>query len=307
MRALSVFVIALVLAACDSGGGGGGGDGATGIVGGPGTTLNEGVPPISAVWFGTATTPPRCRSPTRASTFPAGSPLVAVGTAITPQDPETMTVTVEISGNVRATLPLSPGGTGTTFGVFTPQNFAPGSYLISFRAPLVAASHRPASRSSRRPNGARRRSFPRTEAPERDIVPGGVSGSGVSARPRCREPGGDRTHDPGIKVPCSTELPARRRLSHVQIRHSGDRRGPPGGRLTPVLTPTSPSRRRSGRASRPPQKRSGAGAGRSPGSRPSSYARRARDLFERHPVGEERRDEGMSEIVQPERLDPCHR
>ena len=54
-RALGFFVIALVLAACgDSGGGGGGGEGATGVIGGPGTTLGEALPPIAAIWFGTA-------------------------------------------------------------------------------------------------------------------------------------------------------------------------------------------------------------------------------------------------------------
>ena len=55
-RALGVLFIAVVLAACgDSGGGGGGGnEGATGIVGGPGTTQEQAVPPIAAIWFGTA-------------------------------------------------------------------------------------------------------------------------------------------------------------------------------------------------------------------------------------------------------------
>jgi hypothetical protein len=135
MRALAVFVIALVLAACgDSGGGGGGGDGATGIVGGPGTTLEEAVPPISAVWFGTAYDAATMYIYDRGVRFPVGSPLVAVGTAITPQDPTTMKVTVEINGNVKSTLQLSPGGTGTTFGVdLSAQNFTPGSYLISFK------------------------------------------------------------------------------------------------------------------------------------------------------------------------------
>ena len=55
MRAFTVFVLALMLAACgDSGGGGGGSGGAEGMVGGPGTTLTEGLPPITDVWFGTA-------------------------------------------------------------------------------------------------------------------------------------------------------------------------------------------------------------------------------------------------------------
>ncbi|HET9344588.1 MAG TPA: hypothetical protein VFO05_02705 [Candidatus Limnocylindrales bacterium] len=135
MRALSVFVVALVLAGCgDGGGGGGGGGGGEGLVGGPGTTLNEGVPPISAVWFGTAYDAATMQVYDKASTFKVGSPLVAVGTSITPQDPTAVQVTIEYNGSVRATLPLSPGGTGTTFGVdLTPQNFGPGSYLISFK------------------------------------------------------------------------------------------------------------------------------------------------------------------------------
>jgi hypothetical protein len=134
MRALAVLVLALALAACgDDGGGGGGGGGGEGMVGGPGTTLNEGLPPISAVFFGTAYDAATMNVYDKASTFPAGSPLVAVGTLLAPQDPASVKVTIEISGNVRATLPLSPGGNGSTYGVdLTAQNFTPGSYLISF-------------------------------------------------------------------------------------------------------------------------------------------------------------------------------
>ena len=136
MRALGVVLIALVLAACgDSGGGGGGNEGATGIVGGPGTTVTEAVPPIAAVWFGTAYDSANMNIYDKGSTFKAGSPVVAVATLITPRDPSDLKITIEINGSVKATLPPSPGGTGTTYGVdLTPQKFAPGSYLISFKS-----------------------------------------------------------------------------------------------------------------------------------------------------------------------------
>jgi hypothetical protein len=145
-RALGVLFVALVLAtavACgDSGGGGGGGGGATGIVGGPGTTVEEALPPASAVWFGTAYDSATMYIYDRASTFPVGSPLVAVGTTFVPLDPASVKVTIEINGSVRATLPLSPGANGNTLGVdLTSQNFGPGSYLISFKG----SSGRPAA------------------------------------------------------------------------------------------------------------------------------------------------------------------
>jgi hypothetical protein len=139
MRALGVLLLTLVLAiaiaACgDSGGGGGGGGGATGIVGGPGTTLEEAVPPVAAVWFGTAYDSATMYIYDRAQVFPSGSPLVATATTLTPQDPATMQVTVETNGSVKATLPLSPGSNGSTVGVdLTGQKFGPGSYLISFK------------------------------------------------------------------------------------------------------------------------------------------------------------------------------
>src|SRR4051794_17788247 len=135
-RALGVLLIAAVLAACgDSGGGGGGGDGAAGLVGGPGTTQEQAVPPIAAVWFGTAYDAATMYIYDRASTFKQGSPLVAVATLITPRDPSDLKITVEINGSVKATLPPSAGGTGTTYGVdLSPQKFAPGGYLISFKS-----------------------------------------------------------------------------------------------------------------------------------------------------------------------------
>jgi len=130
-RALGVLFIAVVLAACgDSGGGGGGGgnEGATGIVGGPGTTEEQAVPPIAATWFGTAYDSATMYIYDRALTFKHGSPVVAVATLITPRDPSDLKITIEINGSIKATLPPSPGGTGTTYGVdLTPQKFAPGS------------------------------------------------------------------------------------------------------------------------------------------------------------------------------------
>jgi hypothetical protein len=132
-RALGVLFIAALLAACGDSGGGGGNEGATGIVGGPGTTVEQAVPPIAAVWFGTAYDSATMNIYDRAMTFKHGSPLVAVATLITPRDPSDLKITIETNGSVKATLPPSPGGTGTTYGVdLTPQKLAPGSYLISF-------------------------------------------------------------------------------------------------------------------------------------------------------------------------------
>lgn len=139
-RALGVLLLTLVLAtvvaACgDSGGGGGGGGGATGVIGGPGTTLEEAVPPITAVWFGTAYDASTMYIYDRALTFSSGSPLVAVATLLTPRDPSDLKITVEINGSIKATLPPSAGTSGTTVGVdLTPQKLAPGSYLVSFKS-----------------------------------------------------------------------------------------------------------------------------------------------------------------------------
>jgi hypothetical protein len=136
-RALGVLFIAAVLAACgDSGGGGGGGnENATGIVGGPGKTEQQAVPPIAQVWFGTAYDSATMYIYDKAQSFKKGSPLVATATLITPRDPSDLQITIEYGGSVRATLPPSPGGTGTTYGVdLTKQKFGPGSYLISFQS-----------------------------------------------------------------------------------------------------------------------------------------------------------------------------
>jgi len=136
-RALGVLFIAVVLAACgdSGGGGGGGGDAATGIVGGPGTTEEQALPPITAVWFGTAYDSATMYIYDRGLKFKTGSPVVAVATLLTSRDPSDLQITVSINGSVKAKLPPSPGGTGTTYGVdLTPQKFAPGSYLVSFKS-----------------------------------------------------------------------------------------------------------------------------------------------------------------------------
>jgi hypothetical protein len=138
-RALGAILFTLVLAtgvvACGDAGPAGGGGGATGIVGGPGTTLEEAVPPIAAVWFGTAYDSSTMFIYDRGLTFPPGSPLVAVATLITPRDPADLKITVEINGSIKSTLPPSPGASGTTVGVdLTPQKFAAGTYLISFKS-----------------------------------------------------------------------------------------------------------------------------------------------------------------------------
>jgi hypothetical protein len=135
-RALGVLFIAAVLAACgDSGGGGGGNENATGIVGGPGKTEEQAVPPIAATWFGTAYDSATMYIYDRASTFKKGSPLVAVATLITPRDPSDLQIAIETNGSVLKKLPPSPGGSGSTYGVdLSKQKFAPGSYLISFQS-----------------------------------------------------------------------------------------------------------------------------------------------------------------------------
>ena len=133
-RALGLVLVAVVLAACgDTGGGGGGGGDAGTLVGGPGTTLSEGLPPVSAVYFGTAYDAGTMAIYDKAVKFKSGGPLVAVATLLAPKDKADMKVTVEINGSVKATLQLSDGGNGQTYGVdLSGQKFAPGSYLVSF-------------------------------------------------------------------------------------------------------------------------------------------------------------------------------
>ena len=60
---------------------------------------------------------------------------MAVATLITPRDPSDLKITVETNGSVKATLPPSPGGTGTTYGVdLTARSSPRASYLISFKS-----------------------------------------------------------------------------------------------------------------------------------------------------------------------------
>lgn len=121
-RAFWILMIALVVAAC--------GDPAPPAGGGNVTTDK---PPISAVWFGTAFDPASLALTDKATAFKAGSPIVAIGTLLAARPPEEVSVKIETSGNVRATIPVAPGGVGNTYAAdLTVANLGPGSYLISF-------------------------------------------------------------------------------------------------------------------------------------------------------------------------------
>ena len=122
-RAFGVLMIALAMAAC--------GDPAPPGPGGANVTTD--MPPISAVWFGTAFDPASLALTDKGNSFKAGSPIVAIGTLLAPKAPEEVSVKIETSGNVRATLPVAPGGVGNTYGVdLTSASLGPGSYLVSF-------------------------------------------------------------------------------------------------------------------------------------------------------------------------------
>lgn len=121
-RAFGILMIALVVAAC--------GDSPPPAGGGNVTTDK---PPISAVWFGSAFDPATLALSDKATSFKAGSPIVAIGTLLATRAAEEVSVKIETSGNVRATIPVAPGGAGNTFGAdLTSANLGPGSYLISF-------------------------------------------------------------------------------------------------------------------------------------------------------------------------------
>jgi hypothetical protein len=91
------------------------------------------LPPISAVWFGTAFDPATLALTDKASTFKAGTPLVALGTLLTPRAPEEMSVTIETGGSIRKTLPVA-AAVGNTLAVdLTQAALGPGPYLISFK------------------------------------------------------------------------------------------------------------------------------------------------------------------------------
>lgn len=123
MRAIAALLIALVVVAC--------GDAGPPAAGGANVTTDK--PPITAVWFGTAVDPASLALTDRATSFKAGSPIVAIGTLLSARSAEELSVKIETSGNVRATLPVIPGGVGATFGAeLTSANLGPGSYLVSF-------------------------------------------------------------------------------------------------------------------------------------------------------------------------------
>jgi hypothetical protein len=121
-RAFGALMIALVVAACgDSGPPAGGGN------------VTTDMPPISAVWFGTAFDPTSLALTDKGNSFKTGTPIVAIGTLLAPKAPEELSVKIETSGSVRATLPIAPGGVGNTYGVdLTSANLGPASYLVSF-------------------------------------------------------------------------------------------------------------------------------------------------------------------------------
>jgi hypothetical protein len=102
------------------------------------------LPSISAVWFGTAIDPATLALTDKASTFKAGTPLVAIGTLLAPRAQEEMSVTVETGGTVRHTVPVTAGVGNTYAADLTPLNLGPGHYLIEFedstRKSLASAS-----------------------------------------------------------------------------------------------------------------------------------------------------------------------
>jgi hypothetical protein len=92
------------------------------------------LPPVTAVWFGTAFDPTTMALTDRGMTFKVGTPLVAIATTLTPRAPEDLGVTIETNGNIRQTLKVAPGVVGSTVGVdLTAANLPPGSYLITFK------------------------------------------------------------------------------------------------------------------------------------------------------------------------------
>ena len=135
-RAFGAVFIALVVAACGDPGppaGGGGGN------------VTTDLPPISAVYFGSAFDPATLALTDKGTSFKTGTPIVAIGTLLAARAPADVSVKIETSGSVKATLPVAPGGVGNTYGVdLTQANLGPGPYLISFvdtqRRSLASAS-----------------------------------------------------------------------------------------------------------------------------------------------------------------------
>jgi hypothetical protein len=135
-RAFGVLLIALVVAAC-------GDSGAPAAPGGANVTT--GLPPIAAVWFGTAFDPATLALTDKGNSFKAGTPIVAIGTLVSPRTADQLKARIETSGSIKAELPVAPGSVGNTFAVdLTGANLGPGPYLISFvdnnRKNLASAS-----------------------------------------------------------------------------------------------------------------------------------------------------------------------
>jgi hypothetical protein len=137
-RAFVVLLAILSLAACSSPPPNAPASGGTTV-----TAPGE-LPPISAVWFGTAFDPATLALTDRGNAFKAGSPIVAIGTLLAARAPADVSVRIETSGSVKATLPVGPG-VGNTYAIdLGPANLTPGPYLLSFvdtgRKQLASAS-----------------------------------------------------------------------------------------------------------------------------------------------------------------------
>lgn len=127
--ALGAVCIALLVLGCGdaapAGGGGGGGGGG----------VSAGVPPLSVVWFGSAFDPASFAVTDKTSDVKQGSPVVAVGKLFTARPAEEISVRISAGGNVRQTLPLAPGTTGTievAAADLTAANLGPATYIVSF-------------------------------------------------------------------------------------------------------------------------------------------------------------------------------
>ena len=136
-RAFGALVLALWVVGC-------GDTEAPGAPGGGGN-VTAGLPPTSAVWFGTAFDPTSLAITDKGNSFKAGTPIVAVGTLLATRTADQLTVKIENSGSVKATLPVAANSIDNTFAVdLTSANLGPGPYLVSFvdkdRKSLASAS-----------------------------------------------------------------------------------------------------------------------------------------------------------------------
>jgi hypothetical protein len=138
-RAFGLLLVILSVAACSSPPANVPASGGTTVTG-PGE-----LPPISAIWFGTAFDPATLALTDKGNTFKSGTPIVLIATLTAPRTPDVLSVKIETSGNVRATLPVPGPGVGNTYGVdLTSANLGPGPYLVSIvdkdRKSLASAS-----------------------------------------------------------------------------------------------------------------------------------------------------------------------